>query len=160
MASARIDPSGVIVECQTCNRPNRLLFTTLGRATRCGHCKSPVGAPAVPIEIADTAGFDAAAAASALPLIVDFWAPWCGPCRIVAPELEKLARETSGRYLVVKVNTDQLTDIAARYRIRSIPTLAVVHRGREIDRLSGARSAPEILTFVQRALADDERRAS
>ena len=160
MGSTRIDSTGVIVECPACKRSNRLPFAALGKTIRCGHCKSSVAAPAVPVEAADTAAFDAAAASSALPLIVDFWAPWCGPCKMVAPELEQLARETSGRYLVVKVNTDQLTDVAARYRIRSIPTLAVVYRGREIDRLSGARSARDILAFVQQALADDERRAS
>ena len=85
--------------------------------------------------------------------LVDFWAAWCGPCRMVAPELEKIARDTAGRYLVVKVNTDELTDVARRFRIQSIPTLAVVFRGREIDRLSGARPAADILRFVEQALA-------
>jgi thioredoxin 2 len=155
-----MDGTGVIVSCGVCGRANRLAFSTLGRTTRCGQCKSPITAPAAPVEITESAVFDAAASASALPLIVDFWAPWCGPCRMVAPELEKVARDASGRYLVVKVNTDQLTDIAGRFRIRSIPTLAVVHRGREIERLAGARSAAEILAFAQQALADDARRAS
>jgi thioredoxin 2 len=104
--------------------------------------------------------FDKHIESNDLPVVVDVWAPWCGPCRIVAPEIEKLARETSGRYLVVKVNTDQLTDVAARYRISSIPTLAVVYRGREIDRMAGTRSARDILAFIQQALANDERRAS
>ena len=70
------------------------------------------------------------------------------------------ARDTAGRYLVVKVNTDQVTDVAARFRISSIPTLAVVYHGREIDRLAGARPAAEILSFVERVLAADARRAS
>ena len=107
-----------------------------------------------------SAVFDVLAAASALPLIVDFWAPWCGPCRMVAPELERVARETSGRYLVVKVNTDQLTAVASRFRIASIPTLAIVSGGRELDRVSGVRPAAEILTFAQHAVAEAERRAS
>jgi thioredoxin 2 len=79
---------------------------------------------------------------------------------MVAPELERVARDAAGRFLVVKVNTDQLTDIAARFRIQSIPTLAIVRGGRELDRLAGARSAADILAFAERTVAGDERRAS
>ena len=160
MAGTRIDRTGVIVPCAACGRPNRLPFATLGKTSRCGQCKEPVLPPDAPIEMTDAEVFDVLAATSALPLIVDFWAPWCGPCRMVAPELERVARETRGRYLVVKVNTDALTTIASRFRISSIPTLAVVHGGREIDRIAGARSAPDILEFVGQAVAAAERRAS
>jgi thioredoxin-like negative regulator of GroEL len=79
---------------------------------------------------------------------------------MVAPELERVARDAAGRFLVVKVNTDQLTDIAARFRIQSIPTLAIVWQGRELDRVSGARQASDILAFAERAAAAHERRAS
>jgi thioredoxin 2 len=151
--AARIDRSGVIVDCTNCGRANRLSFANLGKTTRCGQCKTPIPPPDGPIEVTDTAVFDAASAASTLPLIIDFWAPWCGPCRMVAPELERVARETSGRYLVLKVNTDQLTDVASRFNIQSIPTLAIVFRGREIDRFSGARPAAAILAFAQQAMA-------
>jgi thioredoxin 2 len=160
MGAARIDRTGVIVSCTACGRPNRLSFAALGKTARCGQCKAPVPPPDAPIEITDAAVFDDLSAASALPLIVDFWAPWCGPCRMVAPELERVARETRGRYLVVKVNTDALTTIASRFRISSIPTLAVVHGGQELDRIAGARSAPDILEFVRQAVAAAERRAS
>jgi thioredoxin 2 len=114
----------------------------------------------MPIDVTDSAAFDAAVTESALPLLVDFWAPWCGPCRMVAPELARVAQANAGRYLVVKVNTDELTDIGARFRIRSIPTLALVAGGREIDRIAGARPAQEIQTFAERALASESRRAS
>jgi thioredoxin 2 len=160
MAAARLDQTGVIVGCAACGRQNRLAFPALGRAVRCGQCKAPVAPPAVPLEAPDPQAFDAAAAASALPLIVDFWAAWCGPCRMVAPEIERVAREAAGRYLVLKVDTDRLTDVAARFRIQSIPTLAVVYGGREIDRVSGARTAADILAFAERAVADSGRRAS
>jgi len=155
-----IDRSGVIVNCAQCGRANRLAFPALTKPTRCGQCKAAIGSPGAPIDVTDSAAFDAAASDSALPLLVDFWAPWCGPCRMVAPELARVAQANAGRYLVVKVNTDELTDIAARFRIRSIPTLALVSGGREIDRIAGARPAPEIEAFAQRALASDARRAS
>ena len=87
-------------------------------------------------------------------------APWCGPCRAVAPEIQRVAREAQGRFLVVKVNTDELTNVAARFRISSIPTLAIVNRGQELQRVAGARPAREILAFAQSAVADFERRAS
>jgi thioredoxin 2 len=150
----------VIVACRQCGRSNRLAFAALGHETRCGQCKQPLGPPDAPVEIRDAAAFTAAADESALPLLVDFWAPWCGPCRMVAPELERVARAHAGRYLVVKVNTDEVTEVAARFRIRSIPTLALVHRGRELDRIAGARPAAEIEAFAARTLAGTDRRAS
>ena len=155
-----IDRKGVIVRCASCGQQNRLAFATLGKPSRCGKCKTVVAAPAEPIEVPDDATFDALASSSDLPLIIDFWAPWCGPCRAVAPEIQRVAREGQGRFLVVKVNTDELTNVAARFRISSIPTLAIVNRGQELQRVAGARPAREILAFAQSAVADFERRAS
>jgi thioredoxin 2 len=154
------DRNGVIVPCGQCGRANRLPFATLGKTTRCGQCKATIGAPSSPIEIGDSVVFDEAANKSALPLLVDFWAPWCGPCRMVAPELERVAQSNAGRYLVVKVNTDAVQDVAARFRIRSIPTLALVFGGREIDRVTGVRPASEIEAFVARALPTATAKAS
>jgi thioredoxin 2 len=79
---------------------------------------------------------------------------------MVAPEIERVARDAAGQFLVVKVDTDHLTEIAARYRIRSIPTLAVLFHGQELDRTAGVRSAADILAFAQRAVSDNQRRAS
>jgi thioredoxin 2 len=155
-----LDRIGVIVSCPSCGRANRLAFETLAKAARCGQCQTPLGAPSAPIEIEDAATFDAAVAKSALPLVVDFWAPWCGPCRMVAPELERVARATAGRYLVVKVNTDVHQEIGARLRIQSIPTLAVMAGGREIERTAGVQAAAAIQAFVDRAVASHQRRAS
>ena len=160
MAGVTLDTRGVVVPCPECGRANRIAFDALAKTTRCGQCRSAISAPAAPIEVTDAAAFDAAAAASTLPMLVDFWAPWCGPCRMVAPELERVARASAGRYLVVKVNTDVHTDLAARFRIRSIPTLALLSGGREIDRIAGVRPADEIEAFAQRALASSSRRAS
>jgi thioredoxin 2 len=160
MAGFSLDNRGVVVTCASCGRTNRLLYRALDRQTRCGHCKSPLAAPAAPVEVSGTTAFEAAVAESALPLVVDFWAPWCGPCRMVAPELEKLARANAGRWLVLKVNTDEQQDLASRYRIRSIPTLAVIDGGREAGRLAGARPASEIEQFVRDSTAASTRRAS
>jgi thioredoxin 2 len=159
MAASRLDRTGVIVSCPQCQRANRIAFGALDKSTRCGHCRTAIFAPETPIDVADAATFDAAAT-GALPLIVDFWAPWCGPCRMVAPELERLARSNAGRYLVLKVNTDEQTELASRFRIRSIPTLAIVVEGRDVDRFAGARPALEIDAFAARALAGHARRAS
>jgi thioredoxin 2 len=155
-----LDARGVITTCASCGRANRLAYATLSKEGRCAQCKTSLPPPATPLEATDSAVFDAAAQSSRLPLVVDFWAEWCGPCRMVAPELEKVARSNAGRLLVVKVNTEVLQDVAARYRIRSIPTLAVVQGGRELDRVAGARPAPEIEAFVTRTIAANERRAS
>jgi thioredoxin 2 len=157
---ATADRQGVIVSCPSCGRSNRLRYDTLGKTVRCGNCRANLPPLSAPIEIVDSATFDAAAADSSLPLLVDFWAPWCGPCRMVAPELERVARANSGRYLVVKVNTDLVSDVAARFTIRSIPTLALVYKGREIDRVTGVRPASEIEAFAARAMAAATPRAS
>jgi thioredoxin 2 len=154
------DRQGVVTTCQSCGKANRTRYAALGKTTRCGSCRTDLPPPAEAIEIPDSAAFDAAAAESGLPLLVDFWAPWCGPCRMVAPELERVARANAGRYLVVKVNTDVVADVAARFAIRSIPTLAIVFGGREIDRLTGVRPASEIEAFASRALAQATSRAS
>jgi thioredoxin 2 len=135
-------------------------YAALTKSIRCAACKTTLGAPADPVEVPDAAAFRAAATESTLPLIIDFWAPWCGPCRMVAPEIERVAQEARGRYLVLKVNTDVVTEVAAEYRIRSIPTLAVVFRGRELGRVAGARSAADIRAFADQTVAESERRAS
>jgi thioredoxin 2 len=96
--------------------------------------------------------FDAIVASASVPVVVDYWAPWCGPCRSVAPEIEKVARNNAGRLLVLKVNTDAVPDLANRYHIQSIPTMAVFAGGRERARSSGARPARAIEAFVQEAV--------
>jgi thioredoxin 2 len=160
MADGQIDSNGVVVTCASCSKANRLRFETLDRHTRCAHCKTMLQPAGSPIEITRSQDFESAAQRSVLPILVDFWAPWCGPCRMVAPELERVARANAGRYLVVKVNTDVLTDIAEKFRIMSIPTLALLHGGREVQRVSGVRPAAEIEKFVAQALANNELRAS
>ena len=147
-----LDDRGVLVSCASCGTRNRLGYASLGKTTRCGRCKTDLPSPTAPVQAVTAAAFDAALRDSALPLIVDFWAPWCGPCRMVAPELEKLARIHAGQWLIVKVNTDEVPELGDRYRIRSIPTMAVMHHGQELSRIAGAMPAAQIEAFVRDAL--------
>ena len=148
---ALLDDTGLIVACKSCGQNNRLAYDRLGENVRCGQCKKPMTAPGTPLEMSATADFDRLIARSSIPVVVDYWAPWCGPCRMVAPELEKVAARNAGRYVVIKVNTDTLSDLGERYGIRSIPTLAVFSGGREVTRMAGARPADEIERFVDQA---------
>jgi thioredoxin 2 len=94
------------------------------------------------------ANFDAMVGKTELPIVVDFWAPWCGPCRMMAPQFERAAQQLKGRALLAKVNSDDNPRTAARYAIRSIPTLVMFERGNEVKRLSGALQAPQIVGWV------------
>ncbi len=152
MSAIAGDERGVIVECPSCGQKNRLAYGRLPERTQCAKCKTALPAVGVPVEVTSEAEFDAVISSSAIPVVVDFWAPWCGPCRMVAPEIEKVAARAAGRLLVVKVNTDQVGDVGARLGIRSIPTMAVFKDGRELARTAGARPAPDIETFVAGAL--------
>jgi thioredoxin 2 len=108
--------------------------------------------PSEPVEIASSADFDRVITKASVPVVVDYWAPWCGPCRMVAPELQKVAARQAGRVLVVKVNTEALPDLGERFGIRSIPTLAVFAQGREVAKTAGARPAQDIEAFINQAM--------
>ena len=153
MDTVNLDPQGVIVTCAQCGQRNRLAYGRLGDTVRCPACKAGLSAPASPIEADSAAHFDALIAGTALPVVVDFWAPWCGPCRMVAPELQKVAARQAGKLLVVKINTDQLSDLGQRFRIQSIPTMAVFAGGHEVGRTTGARPASDIEAFVDQTTA-------
>ena len=156
MSATRLDSAGVLVVCSSCGKTNRLRYESLGHATRCGACHLMLNAPAEPIEVSSVATFDAVIASSALPVVVDFWAPWCGPCRMMAPELEKVAGGAAGEWLILKVNTDAVPELGERFRIRSIPTLGVFQGGRLVQSAAGARSAADIRALVANSIAVHE----
>jgi thioredoxin 2 len=151
MAALALDEKGVIATCPKCGQKTRTAYERLGEGVRCARCKTDIPPPAEPIEVPAAALFDALVSRSSLPVVVDYWAPWCGPCRMVAPELKKIAAGRKGRLIVAKVNTEALPEIAARHAVQSIPTMALFHGGREVARTVGARPAAGIEAFIDEA---------
>ena len=121
-----------ILRCPRCRVPNRIGPIGSG-VPRCARCKALLPW----LVTADASSFDAETSAS-VPVLVDFWAPWCGPCRMVAPVLEDLAARHAGRLKVVKVDVDDEPELSARFHVRSVPLIVVMHHGRELDRILGA----------------------
>lgn len=150
-ATFESDKRGLVRACPHCGQRNRLLYERLGGIFRCSKCHAELAPPGEPIEMPGETEFDALISKSALPVLADFWAPWCGPCRMVAPELEKVSTQGAGRWVVAKVNTEDLSALGARFQVRAIPTMVLFKGGRELARHSGAMPAAGIAQFIQTA---------
>lgn len=140
------------VRCPACGTTNRVPRAKVqpGRRPVCGRCKAPLLAASEPLTVTD-ANFPELVGASPLPVLLDLWAPWCGPCRTVGPIVEEVAREFAGRVRVGKLNVDENPQTAARFGARSIPTLLILRDGREVDRVVGAVPKQEILRHLAAA---------
>lgn len=140
----------LIIPCQHCDTLNRVARAKLGQGGRCGACHQPLftGHPLA----LGKARFERHFEKSDVPLLIDFWAPWCGPCRAMAPDFERAAAELEPDFRLVKVNVDDEPELAQRFGIRSIPTLALALHGRELDRRSGAISAAEVARWARARL--------
>ncbi|HWA31100.1 MAG TPA: thioredoxin TrxC [Rhizomicrobium sp.] len=141
---------GLIIACPNCDARNRIPRGRDPLKGKCGQCGGPLF-KGVPLALTN-ARFDAHAAKSGLPLVVDFWAPWCGPCRSMAPTFEAAAREFEPRLRFGKVDTDAEPQLAARFGIRSIPTLIIFDHGTEKARVSGALPAAELRRWIDQAI--------
>ena len=144
----------LLIRCPNCGATNRVPpeKIKLELAPVCGRCKNPLPISVKPVIVTDTT-FASEVERSPVPVLLDLWAPWCAPCRMVAPTIEELAKEMAGRVRVAKLNVDENPNTASRFQVRSIPTLLVLKGGKEMERIVGVQPKAEIERRLQRVMA-------
>lgn len=147
-------PDAQLIRCNTCGATNRVPQEKLeqGLAAVCGRCKAPLIASNGPVVVTD-ATFTDIVERSPIPVLIDMWAPWCGPCRMIAPIVDSLAAELAGRVRIAKLNVDENPITSSRFDIRSIPALLILQGGREVDRIVGVQPKASILHRLERVIA-------
>jgi thioredoxin 2 len=143
-----------LIRCPSCGATNRVPLDKVERGLSpvCGRCKTPLPLSTGPVTVTD-ATFAAEVERSPLPVLLDLWAPWCGPCRMIAPVIDELASELAGRVRFAKLNIDESPATPARFKVGSIPTLLVMKGGREVDRLVGVHPKAEIARRLEEVTA-------
>lgn len=142
----------VIRTCSACGRGNRVKAGDLAKTIRCGACKTVLGPLDEPVD-ADPELFDEVIKNTRVPVLVDFWAAWCAPCRMAAPEVARVAKEMAGRAIVLKVDTEQHPALSARYGVRGIPNFIVFHRGSVALQQAGVIPADQMKRWLEQAPA-------
>jgi thioredoxin 2 len=143
-------PYALVRACPQCGAKNRVGAKHLTANARCGSCKTPIGPVSAPLDV-DAAAFDEIVASTGQPILVDFWAEWCGPCKMAAPEVHRLAQEMAGRAIVLKVDSDAHPDLSARYRVQAIPNFVVLRNGRVVTQHPGLAPRQQMRQWLENA---------
>jgi thioredoxin 2 len=140
----------MIRPCSVCGKNNRIPAEHLADDGRCGNCKAPIPAIAEPLEV-DASTFEEIVSGARVPVLIDFWAAWCGPCRMAAPEVKRTATEMAGRAVVLKVDTERWPQVAQRFNVMSIPNFVVMKSGRIVHQQPGLVDHGQMMTWLAQA---------